>query len=58
MKRMPELCLCGAPDCPRCFPGNGYRDARGRWRAYKEDDRTPLDQEYDGDRSEDYEGEG
>lgn len=20
MPRFPEPCLCGAPDCPRCFP--------------------------------------
>jgi hypothetical protein len=25
MKNNPEPCLCGAPDCPRCYPGNPFR---------------------------------
>lgn len=40
--RMPEPCLCGAPDCRRCFPGNFDRHGR-----YIEDDAAPVDDEFD-----------
>tara|TARA_R110002110_G_C13359281_1_gene709274 strand:- start:180 stop:371 length:192 start_codon:yes stop_codon:yes gene_type:complete len=26
MRKIPEPCLCGAPDCGRCFPGNNEVD--------------------------------
>jgi len=31
MARLPEPCLCGAPDCARCFPGSYASDRDYNW---------------------------
>lgn len=33
MNRSYEPCLCGATDCPRCFPGSYRNEARFEWVA-------------------------
>lgn len=46
-KPLPEPCLCGAPDCPRCFPGSWWRAVEWEdWIDYAEcRDLDPNDNE-------------
>ena len=43
---MTEPCLCGAPDCRRCFPQNFRRTRMGRY-VYIDPDAEPDDYEPD-----------
>ena len=52
MRRDPEPCLCGAPDCKRCFPTTWWHEededaAYERWRQWEEDEARLEDRGYD-----------
>lgn len=48
MSRVPEPCLCGDPECRRCFPRYEEVDedwAYEQWRDRQEDDRiAPIEE--------------